>query len=187
MRFTIGLAGLLLAIVLGASAPAQDAPPMPGLTKLDDVVKIEFPKDGYVFTRAEAARTVKIEYKVVLERDLVGIIPLPFGPSNAEPPGPSGLHPRNRIAGQNQLYCLMDFGLAPPPQEVVKTLKKGVYTHSFEWDGRNWTGPSDFGNPKGKPFPAGDYELTVTMHGQMQTDKGKLPYQLVRKTKLVLK
>jgi len=28
--------------------------------------------------------------------------------------------------------------------------------------GVNWTGPSDTGNPKGAPFPPGDYTLTVS-------------------------
>jgi hypothetical protein len=83
------------------------------------------------------------------------VISLPNAPSYQEPAGPSGLHPRARISGQDQLYCLMDYGLGAPPEEVVKTLKKGTYVHSFEWDGRNWTGPSDFNNPKGKAFPAG--------------------------------
>lgn len=179
----------IVALTAGAAltAPAQDSKKPDAGARLNEVVKFEFPNDGYTFTLAEAAKKIKIEYKIVIERDLEGMIPLPFGPSAAEPAGPSGLHPREQISGNKQLYCLMDFGLAPPPKEIVKTLKKGAYVHSFEWDGRNWTGPSDFGNPKGKPFPAGTYEVTVTMHGKLVTDKGKVPYQITGKTKLVLK
>jgi len=41
-------------------------------------------------------------------------------------------------------------------------LRKGTYARTFTWDGVNWTGPSDTGNPKGAPFPPGDYTLTVS-------------------------
>src|SRR6516162_6025626 len=93
--------------------------------KLDGIVKIEFPKDGYTFTLAEAAKGIKIEYKILVEEDCEGVIPLPDGPSFQAPPGPSGLYPREQISGKDHLYCLMDFGLGAPPKEVVKTLKKG--------------------------------------------------------------
>jgi hypothetical protein len=151
-----------------------------------DVVKIEFPKDGYSYTLAEAAKGIKIQYKIIVEQDYEGVIPLRSAPSFREPPGPSGLHPREQVSGNDQVYCLRDFGLAAPPEEVAKTLKKGTYLHSFEWDGRNWSGPSDFGNPKGKPFPAGTYDVTVTLRGKL-ADKGKTPYEITRKVKLVLK
>lgn len=153
----------------------------------DEIVKIEFPKNGYRYTLAQAAKGIKIEYKIVVEQDLNDVIPLPQGPSFAEPPGPSGLHPRERVSGDGQVYCLMDFGLAPPPKECVKTLQKGTYSHSFEWDGRNWGGPSDTGNPKGKPFPAGTYDMIVILHGFLVTENGKVPYEITRKTKLELK
>lgn len=155
--------------------------------KLNEHVRIEFPKDGYTFTLAEAAKGVKLGYKIVIEQDVAGVIPLPFGPSFAEPAGASGMHPREAISGKGHGYCLLDRGLAPPPKEVARMLKKGVYSHSFEWDGRNWSGPSDFGNPKGPPFPAGTYDVIVTLRGKLVTDKGKVPYEITGKTKLVLK
>lgn len=56
----------------------------------------------------------------------------------------------------------------------------------FEWDGRNWTGPSDFGNPKGKAFPAGEFTVLVRFH-VLANERGKdVPYEVVRKTKLTL-
>jgi len=123
----------------------------------------------------------------VVTEDLAGVVALPFGPSAREPAGPSGLHPREQISGKGQLYCLMDFGLAPPPKGTVKSLNKGTYAHIFNWDGRNWTGPSDFGNPKGKPFPAGAYDVTVTIHGYLVVGNAKMPYEMSRKGKLDLK
>jgi hypothetical protein len=150
-------------------------------------VKVEFPKDGYTLALAEAAKGVKFEYKIVVSEDRAGVVALPFGPSFNEPAGPSGLHPREAISGNNQRYCLEDFGLAFPPKGKAATLKKGEYKHAFEWDGRNWSGPSDTNNPKGKAFPAGTYDVTVTIRGELETPKGRVPYTLTEKTKLVLK
>jgi hypothetical protein len=116
-----------------------------------------------------------------------GVIAVGNPPSYHEPAGPSGLHPRERISGKGHGYCLLDLGLAAPPKEVAKKLKKGTYEHSFEWDGRNWSGPSDTGLPKGKAFPAGTYEVSVILNGKLVTDKGKVPYSITNKTKLVLK
>jgi hypothetical protein len=141
---TIGVTAFVLSFAwLSAEAVARQVG-----AKLDEVLKIEFPKDGFTYTLAEAAKGIKIPYKIVVEQDYQRVISLPFGPSYREPAGPSGLHPREQ---KDQMYLLSDFGLAGPPQEVVKTLKKGTYVHSFEWDGRNWNGPSDTGIPKGKP------------------------------------
>ena len=159
---------------------AEDVP------NLSESVTIEFPMAGYHFTRAEAAKTVTIEYRIVVARDIPGVKALAFAPSCAQPAGPSGLHPRERIAGNNQSYCVEDFGLAPPCMGKIKVLKKGVYKHSFAWDGRNWNGPSDTDNRKGKPFPAGTYDLTVDIHGHLVTDEGTSKYEIQGKTKLVM-
>ncbi len=95
--------------------------------------------------------------------------------------------PHEQLSGKDQLYCLMDLGLSPPIEEIVTKIKRGSYVHVMEWDGRNWTGPSDTGNRKGNPFPAGTYELKVTLKGKLESDKGKTPYEITAKTKLVLK
>jgi hypothetical protein len=172
----------VLALACGLSARADE--PAKEFVK---AVKIEFPKDGYTFTVAEAAKGVKFVYKIVVSEDRAGVVSLPFGPSFVEPAGASGLHPREAISGNNQRYCIEDSGRAFPPKGKAATLKKGEYKHAFEWDGRNWSGPSDTGNPKGKAFPAGTYDVTVMIHGELETPKGRVPYTLTEKTKLVLK
>jgi len=177
----------LMGVVWASPAREKDADPPRAAREFADAVKIEFPEGGYAFTPAEAARGITVRYKIVVARDCEGVVPLPGGPSFREPPGPSGLRPREQVSGNGQLYCLLDFGLAPPPKEVVRTVKKGAYAHSFEWDGRNWTGPSDFGNPKGKPFPAGTYDVTVTLRGKLVSGAGKVPYEITGKAKVVLK
>ena len=179
--FVLNLYGLLNL----ESLRAQERQPT-----LDKVIHFEFPKNGYTFDAAELAQGVEIPYKIVVTEDIAGIMPQPFPPSYAEPAGASGLHPRQQISGQGQLYCLKDEGRGFPPSEedsVPKLLKKGTYAHSLKWDGRNWTGPSDFGNPKGKPFPKGTYEMSIIIHGEIKSDEGKIPYKLTSKTKVVIK
>lgn len=186
MKRFIAVVGIGLLFAGAWAAPAQEKG-APAGGKLADVVRIEFPKDGYSLTLAEAAKGVKLSYKIIVGRDMPGVIAMANPPSFYEPAGPSGLHPHETIAGGGQLYSLNDFGLSFPPKEVAKTLKKGTFTHTFTWDGRNWTGPSDFRKPKGGPFPAGTYDVTVSLRGKLITDTGKVPYTITGKTKLVLK
>jgi hypothetical protein len=155
--------------------------------KIEQAVRIEFPKDGYSFTLAEAAKGINIPYTIRVTEELPNVIALQTGPSYHEPPGPSGLHPHESIKGQGQLYSLDDFGLAFQSRVVATTIKKGEHKHFFEWDGRNWRGPSDTNTPKGKAFPAGTYEVEVVVHGNVKTEKGAVPYRISGKAKLVLK
>ena len=54
----------------------------------------------------------------------------------------------------------------PPPADTPISLVAGMYPGSFMWTGENWSGPSDTNNPKGPPFPPGDYELRIVARGQ---------------------
>src|SRR5262249_10520108 len=128
----------------------------------------------------------KLEYVIRVGRDYAGVVAAQTGPSFHEPPGPSGLHPHESISGGGQLYSLQDFGLAPPPKEVPKAIKQGVYRHAFEWDGRNWTGPRACATPRAKPSPAGTYEVAVTVQGKVLTEKGAVPYRITKKARLVI-
>src|SRR5688572_18288005 len=85
--------------------------------KLKGLILFEFPKNGYTFEAAQLAKGVEIPYKIVIAEDIARIIPQPFPPSYAEPAGASGLHPRQQVSGQGQLYCLMDEGRGFPPSE----------------------------------------------------------------------
>jgi hypothetical protein len=178
---------LFFSAVIFLAAVQVGAGPVPDPKKLEQVVHIEFVKPEYVYTTAEVAKGIKIEYRITVDQDVSNLIPLPHGPSSATPPGPSGLYPLERIAGNSQNYCLLDFGLGAPPQDIVRPVKKGTYTHSFTWDGRNWGGPSDTGLPKGPPFPPGEYTLSVTLHGKLKTATGLQPYTISKSVKLVLK
>jgi hypothetical protein len=185
----LNIVELIIILLISTSIlPAQDTTvSRQTISKFKKMVKVEFPEDGYTFTVGQAKKGIKIKYKVIITQDFPGVITLPDGPSFRDPPGASVLYPREQIDGHDQLYCLKDYGLAKRPAEIVRTLKKGTYQHSFEWDGRNWSGPSDFQCPKGKAFPTGTYELTISVVGKLITAKGFVPYSAYWKTTLVLK
>ncbi len=54
---------------LACAAAADDAAAPHARPKFDQVVKIEFPKEGYTYTLAEAAKGIKIEYKIIVAQD----------------------------------------------------------------------------------------------------------------------
>src|SRR5262245_54043978 len=126
---------VVVTMLLGCAVTSPATPPRTSRApdgrqtrpKFEEVVKIEFPKEGYTFTLADAAKGVKIAYKVIVEQDYPGVIALPHGPSSYTPAGPSELHPLEKISGMGNVYCLLDFGLGAPPKEVAKTVKKGMY------------------------------------------------------------
>jgi hypothetical protein len=50
---------------------------------------------------------------------------------------------------------------------------------TLAWDGVNWDGPSDTGNPKGAPFPEGSYTVTVRGTGQREVSPSTtLPFEV---------
>ncbi len=57
-------------------------------------------------------------------------------------------------------------GLCPPGPLSAIPLPKGRYQGSFDWDGVNWGGPSDTGEPKGPAFPPGKHTLSVSTAGE---------------------
>ena len=118
------------------------------------VGEIVFSSPKYTFTLAEAAKGVTIDYQLVVKNDIQGVFLYRYDLDG------NGPLPIATIEGNGQYYGIHDGGGAPPIWEP-NTLKKGTYSHSFKWDGRNWTGLSDWGNTKGEPFPAGTYKLSV--------------------------
>jgi len=128
-------------------------------------VSITFSTSACSWTLAEAAAGLKFGYQVVVEDDLPGVLPKPQDAGWCGQPGPSGLITFGRVNGNDQNYCICDTGLCQGPSEVPVTLKAGTYDGVFEWDGVNWGGPSDTGNPKGEAFPPGTYTLTISAKG----------------------
>lgn len=66
------------------------------------------------------------------------------------------------IGADQTWYCLCDVGCCPPTTSSMHTLLTGTFTDVIVWPGRAWNGPSDTDEPLGAPFPAGDYDVSVT-------------------------
>lgn len=154
--------------------------------RIEDLVSLQFPNDEYVFTLAEVAEGVRFEYRIVVRRDLDGVIPQAQDMGMAAGPGPSGLCPFEKISGDRQSHSVADIGLGPPPNNSPRKIEKGTHLLSFEWDGKNWAGPSDTSNPKGPPFPPGIYQLTVRLTGEVLTSEGRRRYEISRSASIRL-
>ncbi|MDP6947115.1 MAG: hypothetical protein QF464_23395, partial [Myxococcota bacterium] len=128
-------------------------------------VSIAFVGDVCTFTAAEAAAGVTIPYQVVIDAEVAGVTASPQDSGGCGSPGASGLIVFERLSGEDQQYCICDTGLCQGLDTPPATLAPGAWDHDFAWDGVNWTGPSDFGNPKGEPFPPGSYTLRVSAVG----------------------
>ena len=91
-------------------------------------------------------------------------------------PNVSWLHVMEFVNGGDQHYCICDTGLCQSQDWPEVTLLQGDYPASFSWDGRNWIGPSDYMNPKGDPFPPGEYTVSVASRGTWVAPEGETVY-----------
>ncbi|MCE9575368.1 MAG: hypothetical protein K8W52_19610 [Deltaproteobacteria bacterium] len=171
---------LLLIVTLGAASCGESPPRGPVTPATTDAaagacsiggtstlpgVSIAFPGAACAFTLAEAARGIAIPYAVVVHDDLANVVAAASDAGGCKHPDASGLILGEEIAGGDQHYCLCDTGLCPAPDPTPHAIAAGSYPGAFAWDGVNWNGPSDTGNPKGAPFPPGDYTVTIGAHG----------------------
>jgi hypothetical protein len=135
-----------------------------------DGVHIVFPAQDCVFTLAEAAAGVAIQYDVEIEGAPAMVQTRREPSQGCGAPGPSGLFVFEELGGGAEHYCRCDEGRCAPTS-VASAPVEGTHRESFMWLGRNWSGPSDFGAPMGDPFPAGRYLLTVSSVGTAGGDE----------------
>jgi len=111
-------------------------------------------------------------YSVIADKDAFGVISVPLDGGECDQPDPgSNLRVQETIEGNGQKYCLCDTGLCmfqPTPQ----TVPQGTWPVEFSWDGTNWNGPSDTGNPHGPLFVPGAYTFTVQAEGVLVLNDG---------------
>jgi len=135
-------------------------------------VSIELPQQACSFTTQEAKRGVTFKYVIHVDASARG--PVYVAAQECRAPGPSGLVPYGSVEGDGQRYCDCDQGdcwQEPTPHQLTA----GRYPGSFEWDGVNWLGSSDWNAPKGAPFPTGKYEVRVWATGSKSAD-GSEPF-----------
>lgn len=127
-------------------------------------VSIQFADAPCTFSLAQAAAGIHVAYQVVVAQTLSRVHPTPGDAGHCQAPGASGLIVGFSFDGGGQRYCLCDTGLCPATT-FTTTPAAGTTDATIDWDGRNWSGPSDTGNPEGAAFPVGTYQLTLTAAG----------------------
>ena len=125
------------------------------------------------FTLAELRAGVTLEYEIEIRPSLTEVYSRPLDAGHCMRPGDSGLNTLERVFGGDESWCVCDEGLCMGSEPEFARLPSGNYTESITWDGRNWFGPSDFGNPPGDPFPPGDYRFSVQAAGQYMSAEGR--------------
>lgn len=119
-----------------------------------------------VLTIPQVARGFSFVYEIVVEDDLPGVTSFRLDDGSCDQPDESGLVALERIrGGSGRVYCICDSGRCGRHSHQAD-LEAGTWETRFEWDGRNWRGPSDTMNPKGAPFPPGTYIFSVEASGQ---------------------
>jgi hypothetical protein len=116
------------------------------------------------YSLAEVAAGIEIPYHEEIDAPVGGLRPAQGDAGGCQQPDEAGLIVSYQISGGGQSYCLCDVGLCAA-QSFITSAAVGNYYHQIAWDGRNWYGPSDTGNPEGAPFPAGTYTITLTATG----------------------
>jgi len=148
------------------AARADDVAALCGGSVTSDLpgVSFEFPDDRCSYTLAEVAAGITLKYEINILQSLAGIHPAPTDYGSCQTPDASGLIVGFEVADSSQRYCLCDVG--PCMRQTFNTrLLVGTQAGEIRWDGRNWLGGSDTGNPKGAAFPVGTYILTLTAKG----------------------
>ncbi len=159
-----------------AKAPAQDLQAGQS-SAIEKVVRITFPNRGYAFTVGQASKGISIDYKIIVDKDVPDVIPKAQDIGSGDPLDPSGLIVFEKLTGNEQSYGLFDRGLGQPRSTPV-VVRKGVYSHTFQWDGRNWSGPSDTNVRKGPPFPPGIYTLSISATGEQKVGNARRPFRI---------
>lgn len=169
-----------------ATQAAEPTSPCKSKSQSDlDGVRIEISGERCVWSVGEARAGIRIPYRLVIEKATKGVTPEPLDDGRCTRPGPGRLILFEQLGDSQHRYCLCDGGLCPYRPTAV-TLKPGTYPAVFYWDGLNWTGPSDTGNPKGKPFPPGTYNLTIVARGRTAAGKTKAPFLVLASLEITL-
>ena len=139
-------------------------------------VSLRFVSPRCRFTLAEAAAGLDFQYELIVDKDVPGVIPISGDNNHCEGPDPSGLSLFARVSGGNESWCRCDVGRCQPAPMIVGSIVGGRYPYKLRWAGRNWSGPSDFGQMEGAAFPAGTYDVLVAASGTYMAGAQMLPF-----------
>jgi hypothetical protein len=135
-----------------------------GLTSDLPGVALTFDRAPCSYSLAQIAAGIAIPYHEEVDSPVANIHPVQGDAGGCQQPDAAGLIVSYQISGGGQQYCICDQGLCAS-QSFTTSAAAGDYYDEIPWDGRNWYGPSDTGNPEGAPFPVGTYSVTLTATG----------------------
>lgn len=175
-----GIFGVVLASILSTVMVAQQPTPdketcglishsstLPGVTLAVTSKKCSF-------SQSEMRKGVRIDYEIVIDREIRDVVALPQDMMGCQKPGPSGLITFRVIRGKGHSFCPQcDLGSChKPPALGGITLKPGRYTEEILWNGRNFTGNGE-GMSTIQPieFPPGSYVLQINARGKRQSSE----------------
>lgn len=144
----------------------------PGSAATDFGLSIAIDLERCVFSQAELRGGVELPYEVLIRASDAQVWSRPLDAGGCATPGDSGIAIQERVQGGDESWCICDEGLCMAPEPTFSLLTPGTYADSIEWDGRNWFGPSDFGNPPGEAFPPGEYLFVVRGAGTIRRADG---------------
>lgn len=129
------------------------------------------------FTLAEAAVGITFQTRLTVDAPIAGVSARPLDAGGCDGPLDRGVQiaPFVTIFGGEQRWCICDEGLCMAPDPTLVAVESANITQEYRWNGVNWTGPSDFGNPEGPPFPPGDYVIEVRAEGEFDRGANALP------------
>lgn len=155
-------------------------------TSTHPLIKLTLPDQPCTFTLAEAKKGIAFRYRVEVSAGASVLM----SSTSTVPPGfscprvpPSKVFVSEIVSGQGQRYCLCDTGHCPAKAPLANP-PVGNTDVTFDWDGVNWSGPSDFGNPKGAAFGPGDYAFEVKAKGTFGSPT--VPWEAVAKLPFTL-
>lgn len=178
--------------IVATTSPPPSSEPHPScrveLKSTHPLIKITLPAQPCNFTLAQARQGLHFRYRVEVAPEDQAIlwwtqseVPLMLSCPQKHP---SGLYVAEGVSGNDQSYCLCDEGRCLRPEPVTNP-PSGTTDSTFAWEGLNWSGPSDTGNPAGSPFPPGQYVFEVITRG-IWGDKQGVPWEASAKLFMTL-
>jgi hypothetical protein len=130
------------------------------------------------YTVQEAVAGIDVPYTVVVNSRVPGVLAKPIDVGGCWQPDATRFETFVDVTGGGQHYCRCDIGLCHDPIALQADLPAGCPTGTVHWEGVNWSGPSDTNNPKGAPFPPGDYVVKIRQTGWFLPDASSQTFEI---------
>ena len=124
------------------------------------------------FSQSELRKGVRIDYELIVDREIPGVVPLPQDMTGCQKPGSGGLITFRVISGNGYSFC-PECDLGPCPKPASKnptTLRPGHYAESVLWYGHTFIGDGEGMTTLPRlEFPPFPYVLRISARGRRQS------------------